>query len=96
MNWKFEFTKDADKDLQKLDSQARKKILIKLRWFREYFDEITPLPLSGDWHGFFKFKIGDWRIVYEIDRNYQKIYIHFVGHRSKIYQRRTLKFTKQK
>ncbi|MBU3925712.1 type II toxin-antitoxin system RelE/ParE family toxin [Patescibacteria group bacterium] len=87
-NFEFALTDEARKDLEKLNSQIRIRILKKLKWFRNNFSQISPLPLQEEWHGFFKFRIGDWRVVYEIDYRENKIFIHIIDHRDKIYQRK--------
>ena len=66
--WKFDFTNEADGDLGKLDSSVRRRVLERLGWFREHFQEVSLLPLTSDWKGFFKFRVGDWRVIYEIER----------------------------
>lgn len=37
IEWKFVFTNDADRDLEKLDTQIRKRILERLKWLKENF-----------------------------------------------------------
>jgi len=55
---------------------------------RKNFDQITPLPLGDKWRGFFKLRIGDWRVVYEIEISKRLITIHYIDHRDKIYKRK--------
>jgi mRNA-degrading endonuclease RelE of RelBE toxin-antitoxin system len=45
--WKFELTKEAEEDLERLDYSIRDRIVEKLKWFRENFEQVTPLPLGG-------------------------------------------------
>ncbi len=63
---KVEWDKEALGDLDKIDRPIVKRILNKITWFSQYFDAITPEPLSADMAGLFKLRVGDWRIVYEI------------------------------
>ena len=63
---KVEWGKEALDDLQKIDKPIVKRILNKISWFSQHFDNITPEPLSGDLAGMFKVRVGDWRIVYTI------------------------------
>ena len=87
---KFElvFTDEAKKDLEKLNSQVRIRILKKLKWLKNNFSQIIPLQLQEDWRGFFKFRIGDWRTIYEIDYHKNKVFVHIIDKRDKIYQRK--------
>ena len=81
---KVEWTKDAVEDLQNLDNPIAKRILNKITWFTEHFDNITPEPLSGELVGTYKLRVGDWRVVYTIELDV--IVIQAVGHRKEIYK----------
>jgi len=87
-DFEFIFTGESYKDLERLDSQNRKRILKRLKWLKENFNLIVPLPLSEEWQGFFKLRVGDWRVVYEIDYGKNKIFVHIIDKRDKIYQRK--------
>ncbi|KKS16134.1 MAG: plasmid stabilization system-related protein [Parcubacteria group bacterium GW2011_GWB1_41_6] len=86
--WDVSFGDEAESDLRKLNTLARKRIINKIEWLQENFDSITPLALGGEWRGFFKLRIGDWRVIYKIDWNKNKIIIIIIDHRTKIYKRR--------
>ncbi len=81
---KVEWDEEALDDLEKIDRPIVKRILNKISWFSQYFDAITPEPLSADMAGLFKLRVGDWRIVYEIGKDV--IVIKAVGHRREIYK----------
>jgi len=55
-----------------------------LDWYARNFDTIVPEPLSGNFVGTYKFRIGDWRIIYVIEG--ETLVIHFVGHRKEVYK----------
>lgn len=80
---KIEWTKDALNDLRNLDRPIQKRILAKITWFSRHFDNIIPEPLSGELSGTYKIRIGDWRIIYALDKN--TVVIHAIGHRKEIY-----------
>ena len=84
-DWNFELTKQAQKNINELDNSPKERVLKKLRWFTNNFDELSPLPLSGKWKGFFKYRIGDYRVIYEVEQENKKIVIHVVGHRKEVY-----------
>jgi len=88
MDWRFDLTKEAESDLEKLDSSIRTRVLEKIKWFSENFDQITPLPLGGNWRGFFKLRIGDYRVVYEVEREVNIVTIHYIDRRDKVYHRK--------
>ena len=81
---KVEWDTEALEDLQKIDRPIAKRILHKITWFAQHFDTITPESLSGDMSGHFKLRIGDWRVVYLIEK--ETIVIKAVGHRREIYK----------
>jgi mRNA interferase RelE/StbE len=85
MSWSVIFIKEAVNDLNNLDIQVRKRIIRKISWIEENFDKVTPLALTGEWQGFYKFRGGDWRIIYRTNWNEQKIIIHYIDRRDKVY-----------
>ena len=54
-------------------------------WPAEHLDEITPQGLSGDLEGLYKFRVGDYVVIYEVLASETVIVIHAVGHRREIY-----------
>ncbi len=81
---KVEWEREAIDDLQKIDRPIVRRILNKITWLSQHFDNITPEPLSGDMSGHFKLRIGDWRVVYVLEK--RAIVIRAVGHRREIYK----------
>ncbi len=86
--WKFDITDQGKVDLQSLDSEVRQRVLEKLVWFTENFGNFAPIPLGGAWRGFFKLRVGDWRIVYEINYSKHVITVHAIDNRDKVYKKR--------
>ena len=80
------FLPNALDDLSKLDKPNVKRIIHRIEWFSENFDEISPIPLKSKLSGFYKLRIGDWRAIYEISKKAKTIYIHKIGHRKDIYK----------
>lgn len=74
--------------MKRIDAKIRKRIREKLRWFVDNFDNVVPSPLSEPWKGFFKLRIGGWRVVYEVESSYDIVVVHLVDHRDKIYKRK--------
>jgi mRNA interferase RelE/StbE len=86
--WHFVITKNGESDLARLDRKTQQRVVEKLKWFAEHFEEITPLPLGDPWRGFFKLRVGDWRVVYEIEAVARRVVVHLIDRRDKIYTRR--------
>jgi len=79
------FTKTAKESLLKIDKSVIKRILSKIEWLGENFDFIKPLALKGNLGEFYKLRVGDYRVIYTVDKRLLKITIHFVAHRREIY-----------
>ena len=86
--YSIDFTSEAMRDLEKLDGSVRERILEKIKWFKESFENVIPLSLGGKWRGFFKLRVGDWRIVYNVDLGKNIITIHRIDHRTRVYKRK--------
>ncbi len=55
----------ALRDLKRLDTAVARRILNRLTWLGDHFSEIRPEALKGDLAGLFKFRVGDYRVIYE-------------------------------
>jgi mRNA interferase RelE/StbE len=73
-------------DLSRLDKSVSQRVVEKIEWFSGRVESITPVPLRGPLSGFFKLRVGDWRVIYQIDYSGKEITVHRVGHRSEIYK----------
>lgn len=84
--WRLELTRDFEKDLRKLDKPARQRVAAAL-------DEISELDnprsrgkgLSGNLAGYWRYRVGDWRVLVEIQDDRLVIVGIGVAHRSSIY-----------
>ena len=63
--YEVEFTADAEAYLDRLSKSVAQRILKKIRWLAENFEVITPEPLTGEWKGLFKLRVGDYRVLYK-------------------------------
>lgn len=80
------FTDEAKRDLRQLDHTTANRIVTKFLWLKDNFVPHIQLPLTGKLKGFYKLRVGDWRAIYNF--NDERIVVHFVDHRSKVYKRR--------
>ena len=86
MPYQIEFRPEALEDLKGLDKAIARRILKKIRWLAENFEDLVPEALKGDLKGFFKLRMGDYRVIYSLKLNERKIIIHLIGHRREIYK----------
>jgi mRNA interferase RelE/StbE len=84
--WRIEFDAAAEKELAKIDKQAQKRILQVLR------KRIAPNnprdfgePLRGELAGLWKYRVGDYRIVSEIQDGKLLVLVVRIGHRRRVY-----------
>ncbi len=76
----------AARELARLDKSVAARILRRIHWLVENLDRIRPEPLSAVLAGMFKFRVGDYRVIYEILRNESLLIIHSIGHRKDVYR----------
>jgi len=72
--------------LESLDKVTVKRILDKISWLSDNFDNLTPLSLKGALSGTYKLRAGDWRVIYSFDADKRIITVHLIGHRKDIYK----------
>lgn len=54
----IEWTEDAIRDLEKLDRLVAERIVKKTNWLGDNFERVTPEPLTHEFKGTFKLRIG--------------------------------------
>ncbi len=86
--WSLEFQEDAVSDLAVLDRPIRRRIIEKLDWLLENFDSVVLSGLGAEYKGFYKLRVGDWRVVYKVNWEYSLIIVCYIDHRNKIYKKR--------
>lgn len=45
-SWQVKVTSEAEEDIERLDGAVRSRILAKLKWLRENFDNVVPFTPS--------------------------------------------------
>lgn len=89
MSYEVKFRPEAEEDLARIakqDKTVAQRILSKIRWLSTNCTFVHHEPLSGDLAGFYKRRIGDYRVIYMIDSYNQSVEICFIGHRKDIYK----------
>ena len=84
MNYTVLLKRSAEKELERLDLKTHDKIIKQLLALKE-----NPLPkgvkkLQG--REGYRMRIGDYRILYEIDETEKEIEVFFVAHRKEVYR----------
>ena len=82
MTFKVLLHPKAAKELQRIEKQIRTRIIESAKQLCENPDKLgKPLKQSDYW----SLRVGDYRVIYEINQNKKQVVILFVGHRSKVY-----------
>ena len=86
--WSIEFLPEAEKDLARLDGEIQRRIIDKLNWLLENFENILPEVLTGEFREFYKLRIGDWRTMYKINWLNKTIAVCYIDRRDRVYKKR--------
>lgn len=73
-------------DLKALDRKAAGKIVDRVKNHLSQSPDSLGKPLKGVLKGLFRYRYGDYRILFTIDRAKSEILILHVGHRKNIYR----------
>jgi mRNA interferase RelE/StbE len=74
------------KDLRGLDKGIRQHILSRIEWLADHTEEIRHEPLTDQWAGMYRLRVGDYRVIYELRQEQRRIIIYAVGHRRETYK----------
>ncbi|MFV3127915.1 type II toxin-antitoxin system RelE family toxin [Niveispirillum sp. KHB5.9] len=89
MAWRIEFDDAAKKDLSKLDKVAAKRVIAFLRERLSVGSDPRTLgeALKGSKLGdFWKYRVGDYRIIAHIEDSTITILVVKIGHRREVYR----------
>jgi mRNA interferase RelE/StbE len=80
-------TAEAQDDIRRLSRQVQKRLLDKLEWLGVNASLLVHQPLKGEqWAGAFRYRVGDYRIIYLIDYDRKRLTVLKLGHRREIYK----------
>jgi len=78
----------ATRELAQLDNAVGRRIVKRTNWLAANLDDIKLEAFTGDLFGFYKLRVGDYRVLYEILHDERIIVVHAIGHRREIYRKR--------
>ena len=85
MTYQLLYKKPAIKEIQKLQSQVKKRLKLKLEWFASQKDPRNfSKPLTKPADAQYRFRVGNYRILFDIED--QKIIILYIQHRRDVYR----------
>jgi mRNA interferase RelE/StbE len=89
MVWKIELSLQADRELSKFDPPQKKRIL---KFLRERLASLeNPRSIGQALHGsepgeFWKYRVGDYRLICKIEDDRLLVLVLRIGHRSDVYR----------
>lgn len=86
MAWKIELTKTAEKELTKINKSDAKRIFNYLKKRVAVDPRSSGKTLRGNHSGFWRYRIGDYRVICEIYDDKISVLVIRVGHRKNIYR----------
>lgn len=88
MAWRIELTASAEKSLSKLDRTAAKRITTFLRERVASADHprSSGKALAGQLAGLWRYRVGDYRVICQIEDGKLLILVVTIGHRGDIYR----------
>ena len=89
MKYKLQLTKKAKNDFTALQKSTQQRIANKLRYFIAQKNPLSyAKKLAGSKHGAYRFRIGDYRVIFDINNSGKIIILLIlrVKHRKKIYR----------
>ena len=88
MAWTIEYTDTAKRQLQKLDKQIARRILNYMD--ERVIDSGNPRSagkiLTGSLGGLWRYHVGDYRVICDIQDNHLRILVLSLGNRREIYR----------
>jgi mRNA interferase RelE/StbE len=86
LHWTIEFDSSAAKTLRKIDRKWQTRIV-------GYLEEIAALPdprnrgkaLSGTVAGLWRYRVGDYRLICQLQDNVLVVHVVKIGHRREVY-----------
>jgi len=79
------FKPSVEKDLRALPKATIARVIERIEGLKTTPLSPQAIKLSGA-ERLYRIRVGDYRIVYEVDTQARRVVIHYVRHRSKVYR----------
>ena len=83
--YKTKWEDKAEDDLVQLPSETSLKIYNRVESYLAQSPKELGKALVGKYSGLYRYRYGDYRIIYEIDKTNKILIINRVGHRTDVY-----------
>ena len=88
MVWRIEYAESVQKDVRKLDAQERKRLRDFIEVKVALLDDPRSLgkPLSGGLSGLWRYRVGNYRVIANIEDRDVCILVVKIAHRKEVYR----------
>ncbi len=91
MTWRVLFHKKALKDLGHLSEKMQSRIKLALRTLKNSITNarepgLDIKKLKGDWNGFYRLRVGSYRVIFEVNWSRHEIRIYRIVPRKRAYK----------
>lgn len=88
MTWKVEYAESVRKDIRHIDSKTRQRIREFLENRVVHSDDPRKLgkPLVGTMAGLWRYRVGDYRVICQIQDGLLRVLVVRIAHRRDVYR----------
>ncbi|NLE09520.1 MAG: type II toxin-antitoxin system RelE/ParE family toxin [Dehalococcoidales bacterium] len=87
MTYSIKLSTSVTDSLKQLDKRLLQRVLKKIKWLSENFEKTKQVQLTGPYSGLYKYRIGNYRLIYSIDHTEKVIFVAYFAHRSDAYKK---------
>jgi len=85
MTFKVIYARSVKKDIDKIHSKYARKIKSEIEKLNNFPDGIDIKKLTAHFFANFRLRIGDYRVLFDVDWDKKEIIVLKIGHRKDIY-----------
>lgn len=83
--YKVAYLDSVEEDLKKLDKSTVKKILTRIETYLAQDPKELGKPLKGEFQGYWRYRWGDYRVIYKISEREILILVLRISNRKEVY-----------
>jgi len=84
--YKVAYLDSVEEDLKKFDKTTVKKILGRIETYLAQNPKELGKPLKGEFQGYWRYRWGDYRVIYKISEREILIIVLRISHRREVYR----------
>jgi mRNA interferase RelE/StbE len=85
LGFKVVYLDQVEQDLRKLDKSVIKKILVRIETYLAKDPKELGKPLRGEFQGYWRYRWGDYKVIYKISQREILILVLRISHRKDAY-----------